>query len=696
MKGGQALLSLLLAGWIIATAEARSVHNPKTAEQIKALSHHARHHYKEIASEMSLLAPHNIRVGGGSAASFSTIAPLVISNNDVVNVSYTSTAPASGDWIGAYSPAGVDITKTVPVKFGFADASPDYLSTGKGTLQFNMTNLRSDIRFYFFRGNLSHPILTAASTVNVTFANPNQPVRPRIVATGDRNVLALLWSSATSTAPTLQWGTAPGTYTTTVSATTAQIAQAQMCGGVANSTGWRDPGLVHTAQLVGMEALATRKVYYRFGDAATSDYSPEHTLLVPPLPGVAANAGRPTTAVLFCDLGRGSSDDTFTWDEYGRPALNTSNSIGSRVAKGEVDVIFHGGDVSYACGFSAVWDFFLNMMSSMASGALYLTTVGNHESDWPGSPSYYTGTDSGGECGVMSTTLLPMPVAAAQQAQRVNEPWWSYEVGLLHLIGLSSEHNFTLGSPQYLWFEQDLKSVDRSQTPWVVLNLHRAMYINSYYGGKPSSDLAVMDLMLQNLEPLLWKYKVNLAFYGHDHVMQRQAAVYQQQVVQLSEKRTVDGETVNWHANPQATVHMVVGSAGANFTHTSVTPPPAWNEATVYVFGYAVATAVNASYLDWQFVSSDTNQVLDRMVITQNVSQPWVLPASAGSAPSGGTNSSLLLLLLLLLLIPAAAAAFWMYRVRSERARKDQLVIPLLWDDKAEAQFNATAHRPQP
>jgi hypothetical protein len=150
MKGGQALLSLLLAGWITATAEARSVHNPKTAEQIKALSHHARHYYKEIASEMSLLVPHNIRVGGGSAASFSTIAPLVISNNDVVNVSYTSTAPASGDWIGAYSPAGVDITKTVPVKFGFADASPDYLSTGKGTLQFNMTNLRSDIRFYFF------------------------------------------------------------------------------------------------------------------------------------------------------------------------------------------------------------------------------------------------------------------------------------------------------------------------------------------------------------------------------------------------------------------------------------------------------------------------------------------------------------------------------------------------------------------
>jgi hypothetical protein len=84
------------------------------------------------------------------------------------------------------------------------------------------------------------------------------------------------------------------------------------------------------------------------------------------------------------------------------------------------------------------------------------------------------------------------------------------------------------------------------------------------------------------------------------------------------------------------------------------------------------------------------------MVITQNVSQPWALPASAGSPPSGGANSPpLLLLLLLLLLIPAVAAAFWIYRVRSERARKD-LHVPLLWDDKAEAQFNATALHPQP
>jgi hypothetical protein len=321
-----------------------------------------------------------------------------------------------------------------------------------------------------------------ASHVNVTFANPNQPLRPRVVATTDRNVLNLLWSSATSTAPTLKWGVESGNYTVTAAATTTTITKSAMCGGEANGTGWREQVLIHTAPLTGMAALASRRIYYIFGDAATTDFADEHVLLVPPQPGVnpqQQQLQRPTTAVLFCDLGRGSSDDTFTWNEYGRPALNTSNSIGALVAAGKVDVIFHGGDISYARGYMAVWDFFLNMISGMASGAVYLSTVGNHESDWPGTASFYNGTDSGGECGVATTRLLPQPVdtQGSPPQDPTNQPWWSYEVGLIHFVGLSSEHNFTMGSAQWLWLEADLASVNRSVTPWVILNLHRAMYI---------------------------------------------------------------------------------------------------------------------------------------------------------------------------------------------------------------------------
>jgi hypothetical protein len=85
--------------------------------------------------------------------------------------------------------------------------------------------------------------------------------------------------------------------------------------------------------------------------------------------------------VLYDDLGRGSNDDAYTWNHYGEPAFNTSKSVGALVAKGAVDAIYHGGDISYAIGYEAVWDFFLDMLVPVASGALYLTTVGNHESE---------------------------------------------------------------------------------------------------------------------------------------------------------------------------------------------------------------------------------------------------------------------------------------------------------------------------
>ena len=41
---------------------------------------------------------------------------------------------------------------------------------------------------------------------------------------------------------------------------------------------------------------------------------------------------------------------------------------------------------------------------------------------------------------------------------------------------MSTEHNYTKGSRQYAWLEQDLQKVNREKTPWVVIGGHRAMY----------------------------------------------------------------------------------------------------------------------------------------------------------------------------------------------------------------------------
>ncbi len=153
------------------------------------------------------------------------------------------------------------------------------------------------------------------------------------------------------------------------------------------------------------------------------------------------------------------------------------------------------------------------------------------------------------------------------------------------------------------------------------------MYINSDYGTVPASDQLVSALMISELEPLLWKYRVNVAVYGHNHVYQRQAAVLNSTVVQLSETRLdSSGNTVAWHENPQATVHLIVGTAGASFTKTAVNPPPAWNELYFYEWGYAVVKAENASYLSWEWANASTGVVMDRMVIVQDpMQQEWVI-----------------------------------------------------------------------
>ena len=66
---------------------------------------------------------------------------------------------------------------------------------------------------------------------------------------------------------------------------------------------------------------------------------------------------------------------------------------------------------------------------------------------------------------MVSATLLPFP---SDRASAV-EPWWSKDIGLIHFVGISTEHDFSVGSVQYTWLESDLGTVDRSITPWVVV-----------------------------------------------------------------------------------------------------------------------------------------------------------------------------------------------------------------------------------
>ena len=55
----------------------------------------------------------------------------------------------------------------------FADIDPNYLSSGYGSCQFQLINMRQDVLFGFFSGNVTNPILHATSKP-VQFKDPNE------------------------------------------------------------------------------------------------------------------------------------------------------------------------------------------------------------------------------------------------------------------------------------------------------------------------------------------------------------------------------------------------------------------------------------------------------------------------------------------------------------------------------------------
>ncbi len=397
------LLGLLALQSIYLSAATRVVHNSRysVASTDEDIMRHSNGHIKwkdeKIANEFQVIEFDNIKKSTYLSSEADAVAvsgvyriftpeQLIINNNDIVNISFYSSNPQSTDWIAAYSPASnINFNSIVPVKMGFCDETPQYLDTtspryGYGFLTFNFTNLRSDIAFVYYTGGTKTPVATNISDFNVTFWNFNEPLRPRVVATGDPDVYSFMWSSYNSTTPILKYGTVSGLYPSISLASTKTIDQQEMCGSPAKMRGWRDLGLLHTANFTGMLAHSSSVIYYVFGDLNTNDFSEEMVLHVAPRAGSQPN-NRGTRAILFDDLGRGSTDMTFTWNEYGRPSIRTAEMVAPEINAGEVDVIYHGGDISYATGFTSVWDFYGNMMGPVVGSALYLTTVGNHVSE---------------------------------------------------------------------------------------------------------------------------------------------------------------------------------------------------------------------------------------------------------------------------------------------------------------------------
>ena len=115
------------------------------------------------------------------------------------------------------------------------------------------------------------------------------------------------------------------------------------------------------------------------------------------------------------------------------------------------------------------------------------------------------GSASGGECGVPTARRFTMPSSGNEVF------WYSYSYGSIHTIVLSSEHDLSAGSIQHGWLLEQLRAVDRSETPWLVVESLRPLY----HSQMKAEELEVAIAMRYELEPLFYDFGVDLYLSGH-------------------------------------------------------------------------------------------------------------------------------------------------------------------------------------
>ncbi|XP_050946279.1 probable inactive purple acid phosphatase 27 isoform X2 [Cucumis melo] len=396
-----------------------------------------------------------------------------------------------------------------PVKAVYLRSDPDYLrckkreckkrvgnncviQTCNATVSFHVINFRTDVEVAMFGGGFTSPCLYLRSHP-LPFLNPNAPLYGHLSSLDSTATsMRLSWVSGNKNPQQVQYGK-DGTIKKTSLVST--FSQNDMCDtpliqSPAKDFGWHDPGFIHSAVMTQLQPSTTYS--YRYGSDSVG-WSNQTTFRTPP----AGGGGNDFHFIAFGDMGKAPLDSSSV-EHYIQPgSISVVEAMKEEVERGEIDGVFHIGDISYATGFLVEWDFFLHLINPIASRLPYMTAIGNHERDYVKSGSVYSLTDSGGECGVPYETYFQMPNNGK------DKPWYSIEMASIHFTIISTEHNFSINSPQYEWMKSDMASVNRSRTPWLIFMGHRPMY--SSIRGLPTS---VDHNFVDEVEPLPLQYKV--------------------------------------------------------------------------------------------------------------------------------------------------------------------------------------------
>ncbi len=456
------------------------------------------------------------------------------------------------------------------------------------------------VRIYDDNNNINEWTIVAEAPIKQTFGI--LPTQQHLSFTSNRDEMLIAWVSGHSVpAPTVKWGLKSKTYTSKITGTSNTYKNTDMCNAPANKTGpqhFINPGYIHQVTLTNLP-LGGITIYYVVGNDKHG-YSKETSF--------KSRLNETDTNVKFLMY----ADQAIPFPHIG-PAWKLVSQVENDIVNNGYDAfLLHPGDLGYAEGSGVVWDLWSGLVEPVTKRIAYEVTIGNHEYDHTGyggnDPSGAKpggwhpqnegekwgnmGDDSQGECGV------PTNARYFGTGNGNGIFWYSFDEGGVHSIVMSSEHDWRIGSKQYLWLENDLKSVDRTKINWIIISTHRMMYTAQLL---EVGDYKVSLGLRENLEPLLRKYKVNLFLVGHQHSYERIAPVYNGTIVE------------------KGTVHLTVGSAGATHEKGGF-KNKSWSVKHVDDYGY-IRLDANSSQIFIEFVRTNKHgnvsagQVWDSVII---------------------------------------------------------------------------------
>lgn len=168
-----------------------------------------------------------------------------------------------------------------------------------------------------------------------------------------------------------------------------------------------------------------------------------------------------------------------------------------------------------------------------------------------------------------------------QSEYNFGNSFYSFEVASAHIIFLNPYSITNETSKQYQWLIKDLESVNRTKTPWVIAVMHCPWYNSDTAHHNEKQAL----MMQESMEPVFYKYHVNLVFAGHVHAYERSHPVNGGLVVE-------DG-----------VVHITIGDGGNREGHAAgYYPKPDWSafrNGTQYGHGELILN--NKDQLTWKW-----------------------------------------------------------------------------------------------